>query len=183
MKTRFDYNKLTTIVERFLAIILAILIIVGFYIYIQSTSFADSIIVYNRPEDYTKIIKNIQNKDGIAHFPKSIPQNASNTQVWSYIGGINGEVFLLKFDADKNFIQGELKKHQFLNQDTPVGKKQKIYNMYTDNGRITSENYTFYVLDKVGNFSEDKQFFPYFNGIAVDKNLRHILYYHIVPDD
>lgn len=55
--------------------------------------------------------------------------------------------------------------------------------MYSDNGRITSDGYTFYVLDKKGNYAENEECFPYYSGIPVDKDMTHILYYHIVPGD
>jgi hypothetical protein len=80
-------------------------------------------------------------------------------------------------------IQKELKKHKFLNANTPIGTKQKIYFMYSDDGRITSDGYTFYVLDKEGNYNENEKYFPYYSGIAIDKNMSHILYYHIVKGD
>lgn len=171
-------NFLSTIL-----ISLTMLIILGFYIIGYYSIPPKTHKIYKKPNEYSNIIKNIEDKDGMSHFPKTIPEDASSIQIWGYIGNPNGEVVLLKFQAKKDFIKNELKKHKFLNSKTPVGTKQKIYHMFSDNGRITSEGYTFYVLDKSKNCYPSDSCFPYFDGIAVDIDLEHILYYHIVPND
>ncbi len=179
-------KKLTPTVKKIsenLLIGLTILIIIGFYLLGYSILFSDSASIYEDIKDYNKIARKIQKENDISHFPKTIPETAEDPQLWGYLGDLKGEVFILKFGADKEFIQKELKKHKFLNANTPIGTKQKIYFMYTDDGRITSDGYTFYVLDKEGNYNENEKYFPYYSGIAVDKNMSHILYYHIVKGD
>ena len=42
---------------------------------------------------------------------------------------------------------------------------------------------TFYVLKTKDNEQLAKEYFPYFSGIGVDKNINSILYYYIQPAD
>ena len=54
--------------------------------------------------------------------------------------------------------------------------------MPSDNGRIDSNNMTFYVLNNDANREYYETNFPYFNGIGINKNYNEILYYYICPD-
>lgn len=52
-----------------------------------------------------------------------------------------------------------------------------------DDGRISSDGFTFYVIKDKENESYYKQYFPYFTSIGVDKNLEYIIYYYMLPND
>lgn len=137
----------------------------------------------SNPQKYNKAIKAIERQEKIYHFPKKIPFNAEDIQFYCYTDSFNGEVMLLKFKIDKKFILKELKTYKFINQDTKLGTKQKIYFMPSDKNRIISDNYTFYVIDDQENREYYKQYFPYFSGIGVSPDLKYILYYYINPKD
>lgn len=102
---------------------LTALIIIGFYLLGYYILSFDDAKIYENAEDYNKVAEKIQKKNEISHFPKTIPKTAKEPQIWGYLGDLKGEIFLLKFGADKEFIQQELKKHKFLNADTPIGTK------------------------------------------------------------
>ena len=54
--------------------------------------------------------------------------------------------------------------------------------MPSDNGRISSKDMTFYVIDDESNKPYYEKYFPYFSGIGVDKNYKYILFYYTCPD-
>ena len=120
----------------------------------------------------------------IRHFPKSIPDNAKDVQMYCWPGSFerDSELFLLKFKTNQSYVREELKKNKFLNEKTPVGAKQKIYNMPSEFVGINEHELTYYVLNNIGNHNEDSEYFPYYTGIGVDKSLNTILYYYIAPD-
>lgn len=137
----------------------------------------------SNPKKYNKAINHIERQEKISHFPKNIPSNAEDIQFYCYTDSFNGEVLLLKFKTDKEFVLKELKTYKFINQDTKLGTKQKIYFMPSDKNRIISDNYTFYVIDDKENREYYKQYFPYFSGIGVSPDLKYVLYYYINPKD
>ena len=95
----------------------------------------------------------------------------------------NGEIILLQIKAEKEYIEQELKKNLYINSNCPVGSQQNIYYFPIIKGFIKSQNYTFYVLKNKDNQYFYKKYFPYFNGVGVDKNYEHIIYYYINPGD
>ena len=136
-------------------------------------------------QDYGECLKLVQNKDKIKHFPKAIPSEATNVQLYCYPAEYSGqgELVLLKLAINKAYIQNELKSYSFLNSNTPIGTPQKIYFMPTEEVGIPNEDLTFYVLKDDDNEHFYKMYFPYFTGIGIDKNIENIVYYYIEPAD
>ena len=137
---------------------------------------------YRNPSDYKKVLTNIENADKVSHFPKIIPNDAENVQIYGYVSAFGRELLILKFKTNKKYIQDVFNNNKFINANTPVGTKQKIYFMPSDNGRISSKDMTFYVIDDESNKPYYEKYFPYFSGIGVDKNYKYILFYYTCPD-
>ena len=133
-------------------------------------------------DKYSECLYFVKNKDKIKHFPIKIDVDKKDADLYCrYAEGSNYELVLLALKTDKNYIKRELKSHSFLNSDTPLGTKQKIYHMPSEAVGITSEYLTYYVLDD-NNYNENEPYFPYFTGIGISKDMSYILYYYINPD-
>ena len=139
--------------------------------------------IIKSPNNYAKGMKIIKQQEKISHFPKTIPANADKIQMYCYTSDYNGEVFILKFNINKEYIEQELKNHKFLNSDTPIGTPQEIYYVYNDNNRIKTDNTTWYVIDNEENKQIYKKYFPYYSSIGISNNLDFIIYYYIEPSD
>ena len=135
------------------------------------------------PKNYAKAQSIIKQQGKISHFPKTIPADAKNVQMYCYTSDYSGEVFILKFYINKKYIEQELQNNKFLNSNTPVGTHQDIYYIFTDNNRIKIDNTTWYVLDNEENKQIYPNYFPYYNSIGVSNNLDFIIYYYIAPGD
>ncbi len=139
--------------------------------------------IVKEPTQYEKVLKEIIRQEKIYFFPKKIPSNANEVQIFAYYDDVERECIVLKFKINKEYIESELKKHEFLNANEALGTQQNIYNIPTDDGRISIKNFTFYVLKDKENEAYYQEYFPYFTSIGVDKNLEHIIYYYILPND
>lgn len=135
-------------------------------------------------KNYDKCIQTVQHQNEITHFPKVIPNNVESSRLYCAPGAFyaDNELVLLVLKADRTYIEKELKSHSFLNPNTPIGSPQKLYNTFTDWFKLPSNNFTYYVVKNKSNFNEGEDYFPYFSGIAVDKDMNYILYYYINPD-
>ena len=131
--------------------------------------------------EYNIALKNIREQNEILHFPKNIPDEAKNVKLYCISTDYNGELFLLQFKTNKQYIVNELKKFSFINENFPVGEKQSIYSFPQKPGFLKTEKFTFYVLKNTNNAQVYNTYFPYFSGIGVDKNFEHIIYYYINP--
>ena len=157
----------------------SIVITILYFIFLNLFSYN----TYTNPNKYLQAIKAIKHQEKISHFPKTIPLNAKKIQMYCYTSDYNGEVFVLKFKIDKMYIEQELKKHKFLNSDTPIGTPQNIYFVYTDNNRINVDNTTWYVINNEKNKQIYKDYFPYYSSIGISNNMDYIIYYYIEPVD
>ena len=177
-----ENNKKFSIIFNILFVISSI---ITFIIY--CTLILVTIIALSSPKvdtNYDKAYNNIKRTEKITHFPKSIPTSAKNIEVYEYSKKPdNGEVLMLKFKIDKDYINQELKKHEFLNASTKLGTKQEIYNIPQMTKKFNPENYTYYVLKDDENKLFYKKYFPYFSGIGISKNKDEILYYYFNPGD
>ncbi len=153
------------------------------YFWLLITSICPPVKLVRTPAKYEQVVKQLMRQEKITFLPKTIPNGASDIQLYSYYDNVERECLLLKFKINKEYIENELKKHEFLNADTPIGTKQDIYFIPSDDGRISSDGFTFYVIKDKENESYYKQYFPFFTSIGVDKNLEHIIYYYILPND
>lgn len=134
------------------------------------------------PKDYTQAINSIKQQDKISHFPKNIPAEAEDVQLYCYTSDLHGELFQLRFKINKEYIKNELKKYSFINTDTKIGIRQNIYHMPFMN-KEDLKNFTFYVLKNQENEYFFDEYFPYSNGIGISKNMDYIMYYYIEPGD
>lgn len=168
--------------------IIGIIILLGVvsfitYFWLLINSICPPLKYVRTPAKYEEVVKQLIRQEKITFLPKTIPDGASNVQLYSYYDSVERECLLLKFKINKEYIENELKTHEFLNSDTPIGAKQDIYFIPNDNGRISSEGFTFYVIKDNENESYYKQYFPYFTSIGVDKSLEYIIYYYMLPND
>ena len=140
---------------------------------------------YDDVQDYSTCLEEHYYKEGISHFPKTIPEYAKDVRLRCFpctSAGGQGSI-LLKYKADKNYIESELKKHEYINPDDPIGAPQKIYSMPSKFIGIDPEDMTYYPIKNPSNESANERgYFPYYSGIGVSKNMDYILYYEIVPD-
>ena len=169
----------------FLGIIILFLIIVGIiailllYLYFTSYNLKTKDI-----KKYEKCINSVKYPEHIKHFPKSITKNNDEAKFYCYTSDYYGEWVLLLIKADKNYINQELKSHKFINSGDKIGDYQEIYYMPSERvGIQNNTDLTYYVLDNADNRHYYPKNFPFYNGIGIDKNLEHIFYYYITPDD
>ena len=140
--------------------------------------------IYKNPKDYQVVKEKIVAQDKIKHFPKEIPANATEILMYGYQNtDFYGEVFLLSFKTDREFIEKELKKYDFWNKNDKIGTKQKIYHMYKITDDFNPEDYTYFLIKDLNSERYYKKYFPLLNGIGVDGKHNKILYYHIIPED
>ena len=135
------------------------------------------------PKQYKKALNMIEIQDEIRHFPKEIPSNAKNVKMYNYTSDSNGEFFLLQFKIDKDYIEQELKKNDFINKHSPIGIPQDIYHFYSFHGIKPDGCYTLYVIDNAYNRDVYNDYFPYYSGIGISNNFDHILYYYFNLED
>lgn len=134
-------------------------------------------------KNYPIALSDIKNKEEILHFPAKIPEGAKNIKVYEYSDmPYNGEILLLNFEIDENYIDKELKRNKFINKDK-LGDAQKIYYVPKVSSDFKINEYTYFVLDTKDNRSFYPKYFPYFTGIGIKNNKSAILYYYIFPAD
>lgn len=133
-------------------------------------------------KQYENALSRIKEQDMIAHFPKSIPLNAKDIKLYFRMSDYGTDIYLLEFKTNNEYIKSELKKNNFINPDTSIGEKQKLYHFYSTK-HIKPDKYTFYVINNEKNRRIINQYFPYYSGIGVSKNLDYILYYYFCPED
>jgi len=176
---------LKLILNIFLGIVTILLILIGIiailFLYFHFTSYN---IKTNNLKKYEKCIKSVKYPEHIEHFPKSITKNTDEAKLYCFTSDYNGEWVLLLLKANKDYINQELKSHKFINSEDKIGDYQEIYYMPSERvGIQNNTDLTYYVLDNADNRYYYPKSFPYYNGIGVDKNLEHIFYYYITPDD
>ena len=132
---------------------------------------------------YSECLNSAYYKSNIAHFPNEIPSDAKNVKFYCITSDntYDGELILLKFKTNTDYIKKELSSKSFINSDDKVGTFQNIYNMPLNLIRDDYKKYTYYVISNYENKSVYKEYFPYYTGIGVDKELKTIMYYYITP--
>lgn len=141
-------------------------------------------------DNSTKEYKNIKyyetelkyiNKKRIKHFPTKIPVNSENIKFYSYTNSWFGsQIFCLGFDIDKNYIEQEIRKNNYINIIKPFDKNIKNYSMQVIQNVLNTNlnNYYFYII---GNNTSDKNgHYSMEYGIAIKDNC--IIYYYINTD-
>lgn len=163
--------------------------IVTIFIYVLLTAITAVFLLSNNSintknlKDYKKCLNSVKYKKDTFHFPKTIPNNAEDAKLYCFTSDYNGEYVFLLLKTNEEYINRELKSHKFINSKDKIGDYQQIYHMPSETVGIKNTELTYYVLDNEENKNYYKSYFPYFNGIGVDKNLEHIFYYYITPAD
>lgn len=144
---------------------------------------------YQSPNNYKIALNTVWAQKCIEHFPKQIPENAKNVEFYKTNNNWFGsEAVTLKFEIDKKYIDKELKKYKFQYVENPDKLDMNEYNshrpdaMMTDNNRIKTENFIFYIINDRESEIPHQNGFPYHYGIAVNDKLNQIIYYYTCPD-
>ena len=139
--------------------------------------------IYKNAKDYEKCVERKYEQVNINHFPKVIPDKSKEVKLYCDTSSWDG-IIMLKYKADKNYIESELKKHEFLNSDEPIGSIQKTYNMHPELVGLEAKDITYYALKTEDNeYAQERGYFPHYTGIGVSNDMNYILYYTITPDD
>lgn len=163
-------NVLTFLINTFIIIFIQLclgIFVWGFMLLCNDTYMAD------KPEFYEKVIQYYP-EEKIVHFPKHIPQNATNIEMYADMFSFQGgQSIILKFKINKDYIEKELKKYKFKSKEN---SNHYGFGVITDNGRIKIDDYDFYVIDGT------MERFGKTYGIAVNGKLDGIIYYYSNPD-
>ncbi len=184
IKSYKHFPKTTTIITFLLNsfIIICVQIIFGFFVLCLFSMF-DSDTPIDNPKYYEKAIKDISEKQRISHFPRRIPENAKDVELYKSTNSWFGsEAILIKYTIDKNVINKELKKYKYISIELPNNYQHCFDAMTTDNGRIKIDDFTFYVINDRDHENLAGHHFPYHYGIGVNKNKNQIIYYYTCPD-
>lgn len=135
---------------------------------------SDTVYKEDKPQYYEEVLSTITPRGVTAHFPKKIPENAKNVQMrGSTLSFFGSQTMILKFDADKTYIENELKKHKFKSKENG---DHTVFGALTANGEINLDDFTFYVID-----GELERWGNNY-GIGVNKDKTQIAYYYSNPD-
>ena len=129
-------------------------------------------------KDYQKSLKYITNQSRIKHFPEKIPEDARNIKIYKDAGYFGSEKIYLKFITNKQYIQNELSKYDFVEVEKPEERNRNLEFLSLSPGNISLYTYNLYIIKKGCN--ERRRCFSY--GIAVNNELNEILYYYSSPD-
>ena len=116
--------------------------------------------------EYNKLVKNKTIRT--AHFPDKIPSNATNMEFYQE-NLFHGDVEkYLKFNIDDEYINNELKNHQYTTIIT--GDK---YTGHHPHGRMKNKDDVYYIL---GDLLQWHRGYSY--GIVVNRKTHEIIYYY-----
>ena len=184
-KTSSKYPKITNKTACILNIAIIVILqcfVALWYIFLFSLYLSDK--MYDNPKDYNNALKNINYTERIAHFPMKIPTDASDIELYKTSNSIFGsETICLKFRTNSKYIEDELKKYHFVNQDTPPNYKYK-YDYILNNYSINIDGFTFYIIghQELYDNIKNKYYYPYHYGIGINKSKNQIIYYYTYPD-
>lgn len=163
-------------------VILFIQICIGL-LFFYILMFADLDAKCNQIKHYKLALSNVD-LSNTSHFPHKIPNEAKNAELkastYSFFGS---EDLYLKFDTNKEYIDKELKKYNFIkicNHDKCSDGSDNNYRYYS--GDIDIKDFTFYVINDKEHENLPEHSFPYHYGIGVNYNTNQILYYYENPD-
>ena len=161
-------------------IVVIILFIAGVITYLYITAEPSE---YTDPKNYQTIKEKIEKQDKLSHFPNNIPTEAKDIELFGFNSmPYGGEALMLSFSANKEYINNELKKYDFVNKNDKIGKEQKLYHVYKMNDKFNEKDYTYFVIKNADN-EQAPNIFPYYNGIGVNKDKTRILYYYMMYGD
>ena len=134
--------------------------------------------MYDKPEYYQEVL-NLMTEKYTVHFPKQIPNEATNVKRDASIGHFFGsEVFALKFSADEKYIRNELQKYNFIKKTKR--DEGKWYETYVLSAVGESDwglnEFDFYIIQNEPSGRDNNM------GIAVNPDFSEIVYYYSSPD-
>ena len=182
-KTSKNYAKITKI----LSFILNIFILFFFQMFLSICIFIIGLLWgvsgnYSDAKDYNKALKKISWQEKVAHFPQVIPSNAQNIQLYQNYGSWFGsEGITLKFKADKDYINNEISKYNYVNIMYLNKYDESLY-IYDDNGRIKTDECRAYIINDRAHEKLEGNYFPYTYGFCVNDNTNEIIYFYSNPD-
>ena len=132
----------------------------------------------NQIKHYKLALSNIDLSNTF-HFPREIPKGAKNVKLKAGVAYWSGEDLYLKFDTNKEYIDKELKKYNFIKIcDYSKCRDGSInWHNYYDNDIVTTD-FTFYVLGDRMYSGSSKHYAPCHYGIGVNYDTNQILYYY-----
>ena len=134
--------------------------------------------ISNEEKAYREALKYITNQSGVKHFPAKIPEDARNIKVYKDAGYFGSEKIYLKFITNKQYIQNELSKYDFVEVENPEERNRNLEFLSLSPGNISLYTYNLYIIKKGCN--DRMRCFSY--GIAVNNEINEILYYYSSPD-
>lgn len=178
-KTMKKFPLITKIIGSLLNIAFILAQILLYLVLFSYSSLFSYTPTYENPKDYKKAIKRIWVKECIIHFPTGIPKNAKNVLMEQNTNNFFGsESFYLQFDIDKEYIEKELEKYNFISKTK--------YSEYKNNHMIIWHNlddsYIFYLIGDRDTENKGLSSFPYHYGIATNEEKNSVLYYYENPD-
>ena len=145
---------------------------------------------YNNISDYDIAKKKISCSKCIKHFPKEIPASAKNIHFYMYTNNWFGsEGIFLVFDADKNYIEQEIKQYKYKyivqphTDDYNPAFKNKRNSMkinYHDGFNMNESDFKFYAIGSDVSFGNSGRAYEY--GIGVNEKQNTIIYYYDESD-
>lgn len=183
VKTSKKYPNLTKIFSFLFNsfIIIVVQIFLGFSVLI-AMMFLGTDTYFENPNDYEKALKSIHFQKRIAHFPRVIPDEAKDIQLYkSSNSWFGSEDLMVKFSINKKYIDDELKKYKFISiekwQNSEYNPARRFYS-----GNINIDDFTFYIINDKNNEIPNEHSFLYHYGIGVNKDFNKIIYYYTCPD-
>lgn len=183
IKTAKKYPKLTKI----FSFLFNTFIIVVFQIFVGFSALICTMLIgtytySENPDDYSKALKAIHFQERIAHFPKVIPTEAEDVELYqSSNNWFGSENLMIKFSIDKKYIDNELKKYKFISIENRQNSKYNPARIFYS-GEININDFTFYVINDKNNEIPNEHSFLYHYGLGVNKDFSKIIYYYICPD-
>ena len=145
---------------------------------------------YNNTSDYSIAKEKISCSKCIKHFPKEIPSDAKNAYFYMYTNNWFGsEGIFLVFDADKNYIEQEIKKYKYKYIVQPhtddynpafKNKRNSMKIQHNNDFEMNESDFTFYAIGSdvaLGNSGRAHEY-----GIGVNEKQNTIIYYYDESD-
>ena len=142
---------------------------------------------------YNAVLRELGREEKIAHFPKQIPNDITNTVFFKESCVRGGDIVYLRFIAPKEYIENEIKKFNYVKIEGPFDDAKKYESNYPRDFifgeernnldykeyRNKIEGYKIYVI---GDKSPYGSSHPCEYGIAVNDKTNTIIYYASNPD-
>lgn len=169
----FIANTLILIVEAFYAFVFCMLLTM---LNIDKT--------FSDPSAYIEALNSIKCQSCIEHFPREIPKNAKDVQLYKSQSSLHGGIdMLLKFNIEETYIKNEIIKSKYIKIEKPTD-----YTFFYESivagcdKKIEMNDFTFYVIKDKSFDDPHLSANTYSYGIGVNEKLNEIIYYFSVLD-